>query len=479
MFRVVISTSAAARLAAARSFLETLPPAAEAIVVGATRGAADDLVRAIAAAKGATFGLTRFSLTQLAARMAAAASSGARRAPANQAGIEAVAARAVFDAVTADDLAYFTPVARLPGFPMALASTIHELRLADVNADRLSGDIPSRDIGALLARVEREFDRASVDDRATLFRRASEAIAAGGTRWSSLALVLLDVPLDSVIEREFVAALTRRAPDVLATVPEGDDMPAATLAKLGALVDRVPDAADSASDLAHLRRHVFRSERPPRRGRAGDVRLFSAPGEGREAIEIARRVLDEAQRGVPFDQMAVFVRTPQHYLGLLEHAFARADVQAYFERGIRRPDPAGRAFIALLSCAVEGLSAKRFDEYLSLGQVPRVASEHNRAVAPRDEMFGTTSDDVDTDTPEDAAAPHDEGPDSDDEAVVAGTLRSPWKWEELVVESAVVGGRTRADGGRRWRRRLNGLAEDYRLRITELKRDEPESARIA
>jgi hypothetical protein len=62
--------------------------------------------------------------------------------------------------------------------------------------------------------------------------------------------------------------------------------------------------------------------------------------------------------------------------------------------------------------------------------------------------------------------------------VIAGTLRSPWKWEELVVESAVVGGRTRADGGRRWRRRLGGLAADYRLRIAELRRDEPESARI-
>src|SRR6185295_15039909 len=68
--------------------------------------------------------------------------------------------------------------------------------------------------------------------------------------------------------------------------------------------------------------------------------------------------------------------------------------------------------------------------------------------------------------------------DSDDDAVVAGTLRSPWRWEELIVESAVVGGRTRADGGARWRRRLDGLAADYKLRIDELKRDEPESARI-
>ena len=128
--------------------------------------------------------------------------------------------------------------------------------------------------------------------------------------------------------------------------------------KLRAIVERiehVEDEADSTSDLAHLRRHVLTIERPPRRKPKGDVRLFSAPGEGREAIEIVRRMLDEAQRGVRFDEMAVFLRTPGNYLGLLEHACYRGGVPSYFERGVRRPDPAGRAFIALLSCAVEGL----------------------------------------------------------------------------------------------------------------------------
>ena len=91
-------------------------------------------------------------------------------------------------------------------------------------------------------------------------------------------------------------------------------------------------------------------------------------------------------------------------------------------------------------------------------------------------MRGRSSDE-EPETPEQAALAEDSTLDSDDEAVIAGTLRSPWKWEELVVESAVVGGRTRADGGRRWRRRLGGLAADYRLRIAELRRDEPESAR--
>ena len=57
-------------------------------------------------------------------------------------------------------------------------------------------------------------------------------------------------------------------------------------------------------------------------------------------------------------------------------------------------------------------------------------------------------------------------------AVVSGTLRAPWKWESLLVESAVIG------GSERWARRLNGLAEQYRLQIRELTEDEPDSSRI-
>jgi ATP-dependent helicase/nuclease subunit B len=482
MIRVVTSTSAAARIGAARAFLQQLPPASEALVVGATRGAADDFVRSIARGAGATFGLARFSLTDLAARAAALGARQGRRVPATHAGAEAVAARAVFDCI--GGLTYFTPVASMPGFSKALARTIYELRLAGVDAQALAGRDPATaDIGRLLARIEHEFDRAAVDDRAALFRLATAAIAGGHGTWAGIPLVLLDVPLDSAVEREFVAALVASAPAVVATVPDGDGVPAGALTRLGATVERVDDAAMPSSDLAHLRRHVFTVERPPRRKRAGDVRMFSAPGEGREAIEIVRRLLDEAQSGVPFDQMAVFLRTPSHYLGLLEHACARGGVPAYFDRGIRRPDPAGRAFIALLSCAVEGMSAKRFDEYLSLGQVPQV--ERVRSVRLQPDLGSvrlkpdTTYAEENPESPEEIANEEQQVPDSDEEAVIAGTLRSPWKWEELVVESAVVGGRTRADGGARWRRRLNGLAEEYRLRIDALKREEPESARIA
>ena len=515
MLRVITATSAAARLSAAADFLRHRSPSSEIVIVGASRGAADDFARSIARPAGATFGLMRFSLTELAARAAAVRLAGASRAPLTQAGTEATAARVVFDALGAAELEYFVPVVSMPGFPKALARTLHELRLAAIAPDRLmaSGADPvpalsaaqaSRDMGRLLARVEEQMDRAAVSDRAALFHLAADACRTREMRWAGLPVVLLDIPLDSRAERAFAAALVKRAPDACATVPEGDEGAREAWAGLGVALEAVPDSAEGASDLASLRRYVFTLDRPPKRERSGDVRLFSAPGEGREAVEIVRRVLDEAARGIPFDEMAIFLRTPQQYLGLLEHACGRGGVPVYFDRGTRRPDPAGRAFIALLSCAAEGLSAKRFDEYLSLGQVPDLRRKADVArpegvssgrapgnvdgasrggadlevrLSPRGEEFGEFQ--MDDDEPEEGDVQEGAPIDSDEEAVVAGTLRSPWKWEELIVESAVVGGRSRQDGKARWRRRLDGLAADYRYRIAELERDEPESPRIA
>src|SRR5438067_13425411 len=81
MLHVIISTSAASRLTRATRFLAERSPADEVLVIGASRGAADDLARAVARRAGATFGLNRFSLTGLAARAAAATEAGAGRLP--------------------------------------------------------------------------------------------------------------------------------------------------------------------------------------------------------------------------------------------------------------------------------------------------------------------------------------------------------------------------------------------------------------
>ena len=212
MLRVFTATSATARLNAAAGFLADRPPSSEVVIVGASRGAADDFARAIARRAGATFGLMRFSLTELAARAAAVRLAGASRAPLTQAGAEATAARVVFDALGADELEYFVPVASMPGFPKALARTLHELRLAAIAPDRLmasNGDPAlflaasqaGRDIARLLARVEEQMDRTAVSDRAALFHLAAEACSAREMRWAGLPVLLLDIPLDSRAER--------------------------------------------------------------------------------------------------------------------------------------------------------------------------------------------------------------------------------------------------------------------------------------
>ena len=475
MIRVIEAAAASLRLDEARAFVQRHVASGDVLIVSSSRGAADDLARRVARDSGATLGLHRFSLTQLAARLAAPALSRDRRAPATSLGAEAVAARATFGAQRDGALDYFGPVASTPGFPRALARTLQEIRLANVSSAALSGlPLGGADLAALLERFDNEFAAASATDRAALFAAATDAVASGSHAVPIHApLLLLDVPLDSTAEFAFVRALLERSPDILVTVPFGDLQALGKLEALGLKREVLVQRGES--DLVALRRHLFASTRPPEREPRGEVRFFSAPGEGRESVEIARRVLGEARAGVAFDEIAVFVRAPQRYAGLLEHAFTRAGIPAWFERGTIRPHPAGRAFLAILACACEKLSARRFAEYLSLGQVPRVgAVEPIDFVVPDDDVMPGVGAAADRIAEQTAVTTPAEAADDDTEAVVAGTLRAPWKWETLIVESAVIGG-----DPQRWHRRLDGLAQEYRIRIQEELGDDPESPRAA
>ena len=488
--RLVESSAAELRLAEARAFVETRGTdgdVLDVLIVGASRGAVDDLARSMAAGAGATVGIQRFGFTQLAARLAAPVLAARGLAASTHLGFEAVAARAAFEAKRDGALDYFAPVADTPGFPLALARTLQELRLAAVGARALERlPLGGRDLATLLDRFEEQFKAASATDRASLFAAAIEAIASRasaphglGVAIDGVPLLLLDVPCDSAIEFAFIEHLLGAASDVLITVPFGDVDVLDALASLGIEADVLEQKADT--DLASLRRYLFARSQPPERAPAGDVRFFSAPGEGRECVEIARRIGEEARRGVRFDEIAVFLRSPQHYIGLLEHALARAGVPAYFDRGTRRPHPAGRAFLAIVACACEKLSARRFAEYLSLAQVPQLEAVRREPelVIPHDEAFGVIAERASHLEPADRE-PRMSDPDedaeadaSDEPAVVHGALRAPWKWETLIVESAVIGG-----DPARWHRRLDGLAQELRLRLRQELREDPESPAV-
>ena len=484
MIRLIESSSAQLRLQDARAFVERHAADGDVALVGASRGAVDDLARSIAATKGATIGIHRFSLTQLAARLAAPVLAAQGLAPVTALASEAVAARATFEARRVSALRYFEPVASTPGFPRALARTLQELRLAHVEGARLDGlPLGGADLSVLLDRFEEQFAASSATDRARLFAAATDALTSGSSPLGAGALLLLDVPIESAAEFDFVRALIASSGAVLVTVPFGDIATLTRLESLGMKADVLEQKGDG--DLVALRRYLFARTQPPEREPAGDVRFFSAPGEGRECVEIARRIAQEARRGVPFDEMAVFVRAPQRYVGLLEHALKRAipgadgRPLAWFDRGTRRPHPGGRAFLAILACACDHLSARRFAEYLSLGQVPRLDESQRTPefVLPEDDELAMLRVEGATQPPTSELQPPTSGlqpPTSsaqpEDEAIVEGTLRAPWKWETLIVESAVIGG-----DPARWHRRLTGLANEMRLQRDAVRRDDPDS----
>ena len=295
----VQSGSAAVRLREARRFLERFEPGAEVLLLGASRGSVDDLARAISLERGATFGLHRLSFTQLAARLAVTGVGRSRTcAPTTALGHEAVATRAAFEARSDDALEYFSPVSQTPGFPKALARTLLDLRLAAV----ASGDLArlprsGTDLAALLDRVEVLLNEAGASDRASLFETATKALGSPVTGWPPMPLLLLDVPFESEIEAQFLWALVQQSPQVMITVPAGDTSAVSQLKKRDVHLQIIDETEQN--DLTQLARYLFSKEPPPERARTGELVWFSAPGEGRECVEIARRILKEADARRP------------------------------------------------------------------------------------------------------------------------------------------------------------------------------------
>ena len=485
---ILAAAAAATRLDAARAFLERDLVRREVVLVGETREAVDDLAREIAAGVGATMGLHRFSLRQLASKVAAVDLARTGRVPASRLSAEAVATRAAFEETERDALDYLRPIARLRTFGRTLAATLHDLRHADVPIDAVSGlGTSGADLGLLADRYAQLLDDALLVDPAALYRMAAAA-AARGVEGLPLErpLVLLDVAVADEASLELVTALAGRASRVLVTVPSGDERTLTALRRIpGATESTQPDQLPAAP-LERVRQFLFASDDPPAidpgSGSPG-VTFFSAPGEGRECVEIARAIVTEASRGVPFDQIAVLLRAPGIYGSLLETALKRASIDAWFAKGTRAPDPAGRAFLALLACAAEQLSARRFSEYLSLGQVPLLDAD---GAPPLDRGRWVAPDSAEEFVPA-AALPAqlsllemlDRMPeetssseDHDSVPVLAGSLRAPWRWDRLLVESAVIGGRDR------WVRRLDGLTRELELKREEHVVEDPESPRV-
>ena len=221
---IIISERAADRVAAARAWLEAQPAASEVLVIASVKEAADDLVRAFAVSRGAMLGVHRLTLNRLVGLLAAEELADAGLAPADGLAAEAVAARAVFRLTPSGALAHFDSVLNLPGFSRALARTLIELRWNDIAVDDLRAlGGAGEAIAATLAQFDAELADARLIDRAGMLKVATRAVLASEPpRFVGLPILLLDVSVDCMLDRDFIAALAARAPSILATIPAGD-----------------------------------------------------------------------------------------------------------------------------------------------------------------------------------------------------------------------------------------------------------------
>jgi RecB family exonuclease len=354
----------------------------EVLIVAMERSAADHVVRKYG---GSQSGIHRYSLRQLITALASAVLAKRGSRPMTLLSAEALAAQVI----ARTNLTYFLPVARTPGFPGALAETITRTRLQ-------AQALPEGDLRVLSAAYEAAMQEQALAGPVEQIEAAIEAVEARKHNLPGLPTLLLDLRPDNDLERAFVGALSAKAASIESVSP------------------RVSTSTRPRTALQALQRQLFEEEVTAPANPKG-VTFFSASGEALESIEIARRILASAQ---PFDSCAVLLRSPGRYQPLIDDAFRRAGISAWFTRGTVRPDSAGRSFLALLHCAEEGLTASRFGEYLSHEQ-----------------------------------------------------KEYPYGWEKLLVDAAVIG------GSGRWRRRLGGLLAELQDRVTEAG-DEPTRKRV-
>lgn len=453
------------RFEAALRWVTAQDPNRPLLVIAHSLDAARDLLRAATLQLKVTFGWSLESLTSLSLRLSALPLAERRLSGATSLALEAVCLRVVSELGAKGQLGRFGHVADRPGLPRALLRTFSDLALADVDPARLARACP--ELATAFNRYQQTLSELGLADRAEILR-AAVAAARGKAAASELATVCLyDLAPKTKLERELVATLASAAGRSLTTRAAGEARPTKDGLAQAFASDEPSEVPAGASALQRLQAQLFTSGELA--GPQDDsVSILSAPGESRECVEIARRILQEAERGVPFDRMAVLLRSPFHYRTHLIEALRRASIPAYFTRGAVRPEPGGRALLVLLRCAAEGSSAVRFAEYLSLGVAPAGPPEDASRRAKDAPVQHT--DDALAALLRPQGAPGAEGREGED-TTVERECQFPRRWEALLVDAAVVG------GVERWRRRLAGLEQELSAKaeqadeVTSVQRD--------
>src|SRR6185312_13124797 len=281
---LVVSTSAEARLQRVRQFLAQ-SRAADVVVVGPNKEALADVVRASAKEVGAVFGWQRVTFARLAGTLAAPALALAGLVPIGALGVEALCARLVHRSRLRGELERLAPIAEFPGLPKALARTLEEVRLARVHPASLGSGDEAADVARLAPPFAELLAEAKLADRAAVLEAAlARAKDPKPHALLDRPVAFLDVRLDSELEAELLSAIAARAPSVLFTLCAGDE---ATLARVRAVGLGEPESIEARGAPGPIQEQLF-SQRADLRAADHALTMFSAPGESRECVEIAR-----------------------------------------------------------------------------------------------------------------------------------------------------------------------------------------------
>ena len=331
------------------------------VLLAPSQAAAWELPRRLAASGRALAGVYPFKLQDLARALAEPALLGQGLRAWDSGHAALLAARLL-------DGPHGLPVPEgLPRAPLAraLAQTLVALRRAGIAPERLlalaaEGDRAREDVERLraLAGLLRGFLEAvqgRFADAPTVLRAA--AGHAGQAKWLEGARVLVMDELElGPAEREFLASLARTMPverlarhlppglkrGSFGTWAESLSLPARALAQT-AFAPLAPPSPPAG--LRRLREQLFEA---PGGGPVedGSVELVTAPGEAAEAGAIARRLLREAARGVPFEEMGVILPRPDVYAPLFTDLLRRLRIPCRLHPSL--PLATGRSARSLL-----------------------------------------------------------------------------------------------------------------------------------
>lgn len=280
----------------------------------------------------------------------------------------------------------------------ALARTLAELRLAGVEAPALArlavAEVATgedaerlRAVAGLYAAFHAARE-GNVADTATLLATAAQHADADWLRDATI-LIVDDVP-DEVLDRRFLEALGRVHDVRLLERARPESLQVGSFAAwargagiasqafrdspLSPLAPPPPPAS-----LLRLRERLFEPADGGADSDAG-VELVTAPGEAAETRAIARRLLREARRGVPFEQMGVVLPRPTDYAPLFADLFDRLGVPHRLHPSLPlRYGRAARSLLLLLRC--RGLPREEVLEFLSFAPLPIEALLGGGAVA--------------------------------------------------------------------------------------------------